>query len=75
VKYLPFDGFSRIESKLFILRPSVSPDHLPTSSTCFYQLRLPTYTTFDMMQSRLQMIVQYHVSSGFGELWLSFVFL
>ncbi|WVZ92860.1 hypothetical protein U9M48_038896 [Paspalum notatum var. saurae] len=67
VKCLPFDGFSGLGSKLCIFRASSSCDHLPTSSTCFYQLRLPAYTSFDMMHSRLHMIVQEHMSSSFGE--------
>ncbi|KAJ1268511.1 hypothetical protein BS78_07G141200 [Paspalum vaginatum] len=67
MKCLPFDGFSGLESKLCIFRASSSCDHLPTSSTCFYQLRLPAYISFDIMHSRLQMIVQEHMSSSFGE--------
>ncbi|TVU05242.1 hypothetical protein EJB05_48400, partial [Eragrostis curvula] len=67
VKYLPFDGFSGLGSRLSIFRSPNSCDHLPTSGTCFYKLNLPAYTSFDMMQSRLQMIVQEHVSSGFGK--------
>ncbi|RLN05105.1 E3 ubiquitin-protein ligase UPL5-like [Panicum miliaceum] len=67
VKYLPSDGFSGLGcSKLLILRASSSRDHLPTSQTCFYHLNLPDYTSSSMMQSRLRMIVQEHVSSGFG---------
>ncbi|KAL6644574.1 hypothetical protein ACP70R_016182 [Stipagrostis hirtigluma subsp. patula] len=67
VKYLPFDGFSGLGSRLLISRASCSCDHLPTSHTCLYQLDLPAYASFDMMQSRLQIIVQEHVSSSFGE--------
>ncbi|CAO2184180.1 unnamed protein product [Urochloa humidicola] len=67
VKYLPSDGFSGLGcGKLFIYRASSSRDHLPTSQTCFYHLNLPAYSSSSMMQSRLQMIVQEHVSSGFG---------
>ncbi|CAO2207196.1 unnamed protein product [Urochloa humidicola] len=66
VKYLPSDGFSGLGCRLFIYRASSSRDHLPTSQTCFYHLHLPSYTSSSMMQSRLRMIVQEHVSSGFG---------
>ncbi|GJN15807.1 hypothetical protein PR202_gb02749 [Eleusine coracana subsp. coracana] len=67
VEYLPFDGFSGLGSRLSIFRSHNSCDHLPTSGTCFYQLDLPAYTSFDMMERRLQMIVQEHVSSSFGK--------
>ncbi|KAG2584881.1 hypothetical protein PVAP13_6KG352006 [Panicum virgatum] len=68
VKYLPSDGFSGLGCiKLLIFRASSSRDHLPTSQTCFYHLNLPAYTSSSMMQRRLHMIVQEHVSSSFGE--------
>jgi hypothetical protein len=67
VEYLPFDGFSGLGSRLSIFRSHNSCDHLPTSGTCFYQLNLPAYTSLAMMQGRLQMIVQEHVSSSFGK--------
>ncbi|GJN03916.1 hypothetical protein PR202_ga21412 [Eleusine coracana subsp. coracana] len=57
VEYLPLDGFSGLGSRLSIFRSLNSCDHLPTSGTCFYQLNLPAYTSFDMMQRRLQTIV------------------
>ncbi|KAL6644575.1 hypothetical protein ACP70R_016183 [Stipagrostis hirtigluma subsp. patula] len=66
VKYLPSDGFRGLASRLTICRASVSRDHLPMSRTCFFHLSLPAYTSLNMMQSRLQMIVQEHVISGFG---------
>jgi E3 ubiquitin-protein ligase NEDD4 len=66
VKYLPSDGFSGLGCRLFIYRASSSRDHLPTSQTCFYHLNLPAYTSLSMMQRRLHMIVQEHMSSGFG---------
>ncbi|OEL20507.1 E3 ubiquitin-protein ligase UPL5 [Dichanthelium oligosanthes] len=66
VKYLPSDGFLGLSSRLFIFRASSSRDHLPTSQTCFYSLNLPAYTSLSMTQSRLHMIVQEHVSCGFG---------
>lgn len=66
VKCLPSDGFWGLGCRLFIYRASSSRDHLPTSQTCFYHLHLPAYTSSSMMQSRLRVIVQEHVSSGFG---------
>ncbi|XP_004974835.3 E3 ubiquitin-protein ligase UPL5-like [Setaria italica] len=66
VKHLPSDGFLGLDCRLFIFRASSSRDHLPTSQTCFYHLNLPAYTSLSMMQSRLQMVVQEHVSCGFG---------
>jgi hypothetical protein len=66
VEYLPFDGFSGLGSRLSIFKSHNSCDHLPTSGTCFYQLNLPDYTSLEMMQSRLEMIAQEHVSSSFG---------
>ncbi|GJN15805.1 hypothetical protein PR202_gb02747 [Eleusine coracana subsp. coracana] len=67
VEYLSLDGFSGLGSRLSIFRSLNSCDHLPISGTCFYQLNLPAYTSFDMIQRRLQMIVQEHVSSSFGK--------
>jgi len=66
VKYLPSDGFLGLGFRLYLSRASSSCDHLPTSQTCFYHLNLPAYTSSSMMQSKLQVIVQEHVSSGFG---------
>nr|CAB3481366.1 unnamed protein product [Digitaria exilis] len=65
-KYLPSDGFPGLGCRLFIFKAPSSLDHLPTSQTCFYHLNLPAYTSLSMMQSRLHMIVQEHVSCGFG---------
>jgi E3 ubiquitin-protein ligase NEDD4 len=68
VEYLPSDGFGGLELGLGISKASSkTPDHLPSSSTCMYRLKLPCYTSFDMTLSRLRMIVQEHVSSSFGK--------
>uniref|UniRef100_A0ACD5ZS96 Uncharacterized protein n=1 Tax=Avena sativa TaxID=4498 RepID=A0ACD5ZS96_AVESA len=68
VEYLPFDGFMGLEmgGVMISKASSKTPDHLPTSRTCLYQLNLPCYTSFDMTLRRLQMIAQEHVSNSFG---------
>ncbi|XBH99636.1 hypothetical protein VPH35_128907 [Triticum aestivum] len=71
VEYLPFDGFRGLDlgSGLVISKASSKiSEHLPSSSTCIYQLNLPMYTSFAMMLSRLQKITQEHVSNSFGEI-------
>ncbi|KAF8654545.1 hypothetical protein HU200_061738 [Digitaria exilis] len=66
VKCLPSDGFLGLGYRLLIYKASNSHYHLPTSQTCFYHLHLPAYTSSSMMQSRLHVIVEEHVSSSFG---------
>lgn len=66
VKYLPSDGFGGLGSKLYIYKQLESPDHLPSSHTCFYRLCLPPYPSLKVMQSQLQKITQEHVSCSFG---------
>lgn len=66
VKYLPVNGFSGLESKLYIYKNTDSIERLPTSHTCFYRLCLPKYPTLTMMRDRLQFITQEHVSCSFG---------
>ncbi|KAF7095271.1 hypothetical protein CFC21_097476 [Triticum aestivum] len=71
VEYLPFDGFRGLHlgSGLVISKASLkTSEHLPSSSTCFYRLNMPVYTSFSMTLSRLQKITQEHVSNSFGEI-------
>ena len=47
-------GQSRLPIKARIkVQHSGSKNALPTSSTCFFTLRLPTYTSEEMMKERL----------------------
>ncbi|XP_068668306.1 E3 ubiquitin-protein ligase UPL5-like isoform X1 [Aristolochia californica] len=66
IKYLPVEGFSGLGSKLFIFRAGDSADRLPTSHTCFYRLCLPPYPSLAVMQDRISIIIQEHVSQSFG---------
>ncbi|CAM8994499.1 unnamed protein product [Rhodiola kirilowii] len=66
VKYLSFEGFSGLSSRLEIHRASTTMDHLPTSHTCFNRICLPEYPTYEMMQRRVAIIIQEHVVNSFG---------
>jgi E3 ubiquitin-protein ligase NEDD4 len=68
VKHLPVEGFRGLDSRLFICK-SIEPDnHLPSSHTCFYELCFPPYSSRAIMQDRLGIITQEHMSCSFGTL-------
>ncbi|CAM8988220.1 unnamed protein product [Rhodiola kirilowii] len=68
IKYLPIEGFSGLPHRLGIHKVGVTTDHLPTSHTCFFQIYLPKYPTYEMMQQRIVIVIQEHVGSSFGYL-------
>ncbi|CAF2141470.1 unnamed protein product [Brassica napus] len=66
-RFIPVEGFRGLSSKLYIYRLHEAKDHLPTSPTCFYRLCLPKYPKIGLMEKRLGLIAQDHVSSSFGQ--------
>ncbi|CAH8310844.1 unnamed protein product [Eruca vesicaria subsp. sativa] len=66
-RFIPVEGFRGLSSKLYIYRLHEGKDHLPTSHTCFYRLCLPKYPKIALMEQRLRLIAQDHVSSSFGQ--------
>uniref|UniRef100_A0A1J3IAY7 HECT-type E3 ubiquitin transferase n=1 Tax=Noccaea caerulescens TaxID=107243 RepID=A0A1J3IAY7_NOCCA len=66
-KFIPVEGFRGLSSKLYIYRLFEANDRLPVSHTCFYRLCLPKYPTIGLMEQRLRIIAQDHVSSSFGK--------
>ncbi|XP_013621112.1 PREDICTED: E3 ubiquitin-protein ligase UPL5-like [Brassica oleracea var. oleracea] len=66
-RFIPVEGFRGLSSKLYIYRLHEAKDHLPTSHTCFYRLCLPKYPKIGLMEKRLRLIAQDHVSSSFGQ--------
>uniref|UniRef100_A0A7N0UCW8 HECT-type E3 ubiquitin transferase n=1 Tax=Kalanchoe fedtschenkoi TaxID=63787 RepID=A0A7N0UCW8_KALFE len=66
VRYLPVEGFSGLSSPLYILKSEGTKEHLPTSHTCFQQLCIPEYPTFEMMKDRFNIVTQDHMGSSFG---------
>lgn len=66
LKCLPVQGFHGLTSRLSIHKMNESCNRLPTSQTCFYQLRFPPYQSLEVMQERLSIITQEHVGSSFG---------
>ncbi|KAK4726844.1 hypothetical protein R3W88_031761 [Solanum pinnatisectum] len=68
IRYLPLEGFQGLDSRLSISRTSESCQHLPSTQTGFYQLRVPPYFNRVMMQNRLDMITQEHIGCSFGNL-------
>ncbi|KAL2650696.1 hypothetical protein R1flu_018824 [Riccia fluitans] len=66
VTHLPAEGFAGLSSKFHIHKAHTDTSWLPTAHTCFYQLILPAYPTFEVMRSRLHAITEVHVAQGFG---------
>ncbi|KAG7557569.1 Ubiquitin domain [Arabidopsis suecica] len=66
-KFVPVEGFRGLSSKLYIYRLYEANDRLPLSHTCFYRLCIPRYPTMTLMEQRLRLIAQDHVSSSFGK--------
>ncbi|VVB07753.1 unnamed protein product [Arabis nemorensis] len=65
-RFIPLEGFRGLSSKLYLYRLYEANDRLPTSQTCFHRLCLPKYPTMAIMEQRLRVIAQDHVSSSFG---------
>ncbi|XP_024400554.1 E3 ubiquitin-protein ligase UPL5 isoform X2 [Physcomitrium patens] len=66
VVHLPAEGFAGLSSKFHIHRAHTDISWLPTAHTCFYQLVLPAYPTYEIMCARLLAITERHVAEGFG---------
>ncbi|KAG0602413.1 hypothetical protein M758_10G012700 [Ceratodon purpureus] len=66
VTHLPAEGFAGLSSKFHIHRAHTDISWLPTAHTCFYQLVLPAYPTYDIMSARLLAITECHIAEGFG---------
>lgn len=64
--HLPPEGFSGLPSKFHIHKAHTNLSWLPIAHTCFYQLVLPPYTSFEMMHARLHAITEIHIAEGFG---------
>lgn len=64
--HLPPEGFSGLPSKFHIHKAHTNLSWLPIAHTCFYQLVLPPYTSFEMMHARLHAITEVHIAEGFG---------
>ncbi|CAN6472005.1 unnamed protein product [Victoria cruziana] len=64
--HLPAKGFSGLETNLQIYKHDCSLDHLPSAHTCFFQLLLPPYPSFSIMNDRLHLICQNHIAASFG---------
>ncbi|RHN72633.1 putative aminoacyltransferase, E1 ubiquitin-activating enzyme [Medicago truncatula] len=66
VKHLPVEGFHGLNSRLLICKSHEPDNHLPSSHTCFYKLCFPPYSSIAIMQDRLGIITQEHISCSFG---------
>ncbi|VDN03027.1 unnamed protein product [Thelazia callipaeda] len=67
---VPLQGFAALEGmngtqKFSIHLDSRSPDRLPTAHTCFNQLDLPQYDTYDKLRQMLLLAVR-ECTEGFG---------
>ncbi|KAI4313990.1 hypothetical protein L6164_026933 [Bauhinia variegata] len=58
VKYLPSEGFHGLASHLYVSKIPESDDSLPSSSTCFYTICFPPYSSMTVMEDRLRIITQ-----------------
>lgn len=67
VRYLPSTGFAGLPERFHIHHTDSAPESLPRAHTCYFQLVLPAYESYELMQQRLMTIVQQHVMEGFGE--------
>ncbi|XP_057432887.1 E3 ubiquitin-protein ligase UPL5-like [Lotus japonicus] len=66
LKYLPSEGFDCL-APLKICRSMEPDNHLPSSHTCIYQLRLPPYSSMAVMQDHFTTITtQEYVYCTFG---------
>jgi hypothetical protein len=58
---VPLDGF---DPPFQIVRPSEGPKAYPRSHTCFNQLALPPYESFEVLSSKMSEAVR-HAQEGF----------
>jgi hypothetical protein len=66
VKYLPPTGFKGLPDRFHIFRGGDELELLPTSHTCFLQLVLPPYDSYEMMRQRLMIVSDAQVAESFG---------
>eukprot|EP00250_Pteridium_aquilinum_P012283 c20622_g1_i2 orf=257-3370(-) len=66
VAHLPAEGFVGLSSKFHIHRAHTDITWLPTAHTCFFQLVLPPYPSYEMMYAKLYAIIEGHIFEGFG---------
>lgn len=66
VAHLPADGFVGLSSKFHIHRAHTDITWLPTAHTCFFQLVLPPYPSYEMMYAKLYGVIEGHIFEGFG---------
>ena len=60
----PLFGFSALKPRFAIQFVHTSVDHLPSSSTCVYLLRLPCYTSKQQMKEKILQAIS--SNAGFG---------
>lgn len=66
VAHLPVEGFVRLSSKFHIHRAHTDITWLPTAHTCFFQLVLPPYPSYEVMHAKLYAVIEGHIFEGFG---------
>lgn len=66
IAHLPAEGFVGLTSKFHIHKAHTDITWLPTAHTCFFQLVLPPYPTYEMMHAKLYAVVEGHIYEGFG---------
>ncbi|GAQ78056.1 ubiquitin-protein ligase [Klebsormidium nitens] len=66
IRYLPSTGFASLHDRVHIHCVETSVESLPTAHTCFLQLLLPRYTSYETMRERLVAVAQRHVAEGYG---------
>ena len=67
---VPLQGFANLEGmngiqRFQIHRDDRCPDRLPSAHTCFNQLDLPAYETYDKLRSMFSLAIS-ECSEGFG---------
>ena len=63
---VPLEGFKKLPGgKFTISQHRTSMNALPTASTCFNTLQLPSYTTYDILKKRALVAIR-HGSDGFA---------
>ncbi|KAI3759885.1 hypothetical protein L1987_50269 [Smallanthus sonchifolius] len=66
LKYLPINGFGGLKQQLLINKPDHPINYLPSSSTCFYIIRVPCYPSLEVMRQKLNTITHDDVGDSFG---------
>lgn len=66
VAHLPANGFAGLSARFHIHRAHTDTTWLPTAHTCFFQLILPPYPSYELMYSKLYAVIEGHIFEGFG---------